>query len=147
MEEEKVIHSTAEKELMSLAHEILRHRSRMRISDIQQKALAILDLITPTSEIIKEPIVEAVNSPSALEEILQNPVKEAEFEMVQHPFVESLFEGNNTDFQRIMSMLSSKENYEEAKAFIEQQIQPDYDWSTKQQDLEAFLAHIAHLYT
>jgi len=39
--------------------------------------------------------------------------------------------------------LNSKENAEQARVFIEQQIQPDYNWSDKQKDVDAFLAHIA----
>ena len=45
MEEEKVLKSTAEKALMSLAHEILRKRNRMSLSDIHDKAAAIMAII------------------------------------------------------------------------------------------------------
>ncbi len=146
MEEEKVIHSTAEKELMSLAHEILRNRNRMSIADIQAKALEIIELTSPPKEEEPAPVVENSNTPSALEEMLQQPVEEASFELVEDPFVKSLFEGNNIDYQRVMSMLNSKESAEEAMTFIEQQIRPDYDWSGKKQEVEAFLAHVTRLY-
>lgn len=146
MEQEKVIHSTAEKELMSLAHEILRHRNRMSIADLRAKAMAIIELTSPPKEEELAPIVENPNTPSALEEMLQHPVEEASFELVEDPFVKSLFEGNNTDYQRVMSMLNSKENAEEATAFIEQQIRPDYNWSAKKHEVEAFLAHVTRLY-
>jgi len=146
MEEEKIIHSTAEKELMSLAHEILRHRNRMSIADLQAKAKAIIALTSSPKEEKPTPDIENSNTPSALEELLQQPVEEASFELVEDPFVKSLFEGNNTDYQRVMSMLNSKENAEEAMAFIEQQIRPDYDWGAKKQEVEAFLAHVTRLY-
>ena len=42
MEEEKVLKSTAEKALMSLAHEILRKRNRMSLSEVHEKAAAIM---------------------------------------------------------------------------------------------------------
>ena len=45
-----------------------------------------------------------------------------------------------------MSMLNSKENTAEAITFIEQQVQPDYDWSDKQSDVAAFIKHISQLY-
>ena len=44
MEEEKVLKSTAEKALMSLAHEILRKRNRMSLSEIHDKAAAIMNI-------------------------------------------------------------------------------------------------------
>lgn len=45
-----------------------------------------------------------------------------------------------------MSMLNSKENKAEAITFIEQQVRPDYDWSAKEGDVAAFIAHISQLY-
>lgn len=146
MEEKKVIHSAAEKELMSLAHEILRHRNRMSIADMQAKALAIIELTSLPNKEEKVAPVEFKKTPTALEDVLKQPIKEATFERVEDPFVESLFEGNNLDYQRVMSMLNSKENANEATTFIEQQIRPDYDWSTKKQEVEAFLAHVTRLY-
>ena len=71
---------------------------------------------------------------------------EIAFETVRVDFAEKLFEGSNADFQRIMSMLNSKENKAEAIAFIEQQVRPDYDWSDKEGDVAAFIAHISQLY-
>lgn len=138
MEEEKVIHSTAEKKLMSIAHEILRSRKRMSITDINAIAMEIVALTTQKKNpATPEPAV------TALEEALQQPVKEVVFESVPNTFVERLFEGSVADYQRVMSMLNSKENAEQARVFIEQQIQPDYNWSDKQKDVDAFLAHIA----
>jgi hypothetical protein len=137
MEEEKVIHSTAEKKLMSIAHEILRSRKRMSITDINAIAMEIVALTTQKkTPATTEPVV------TALEEALQQPVKEVVFESVPNTFVERLFEGSVVDYQRVMSMLNSKENAEQARVFIEQQIQPDYNWSDKQKDVDAFLAHI-----
>jgi hypothetical protein len=43
-------------------------------------------------------------------------------------------------------MLNSKENSAEATAFIEQPVQPDYDWSDKESDVAAFIKHISKLY-
>ena len=57
MEEEKVLKSTAEKALMSLAHEILRKRNRMSLSDIHDKAAAIMAIVeakTDTQEMPAE---------------------------------------------------------------------------------------------
>jgi hypothetical protein len=145
MEEEKVLKSTAEKALMSLAHEILRKRNRMSLSDIRDKAAAIMAITEQKSATQQAPAEVAETTP-ALEDVLQQPVPEIAFETVQIDFSERLFEGSNVDFQRIMSMLNSKENKAEAISFIEQQVRPDYDWSDKESDVAAFIAHISELY-
>ena len=145
MEEEKVFQSTAEKALMSLAHEILRKRNRMSLSDIHDKAAAIMDIALPRVKVHETQAV-IVERHTALEDVLQQPVSEIAFETVDIDFVSRLFEGSNDDFQRIMSMLNSKENTAEAITFIEQQVQPDYDWSDKQSDVAAFIKHISQLY-
>lgn len=145
MEEEKVLKSTAEKALMSLAHEILRKRNRMSLSDIHDKAAAIVAIVEAKTDTQEMP-AEIVETQPALEDVLHQPVAEIAFETVRIDFAEKLFEGSNADFQRIMSMLNSKENKAEAITFIEQQVQPDYDWSDKKSDVAAFMAHISQLY-
>lgn len=145
MEEEKVLKSTAEKALMSLAHEILRNRNRMSLSEIHEKAAAIMAIAESKTE-VQQPPAEEQKAQPALEDVLQQPVAEIAFETVDVDFAERLFEGSNADFQRIMSMLNSKENKADAISFIEQQVQPDYDWSDKEGDVAAFIAHISKLY-
>jgi hypothetical protein len=145
MEEEKVLKSTAEKALMSLAHEILRKRNRMSLSEIHEKAAAIMAIAESKTE-AQHPSAEKPKAQPALEDVLQQPVAEIAFETVDVDFAERLFEGSNTDFQRIMSMLNSKENKADAISFIEQQVQPDYDWSDKEGDVAAFIAHISKIY-
>ena len=145
MEEEKVLKSTAEKALMSLAHEILRKRNRMSLSEIHEKAAAIMAIAESKTE-AQQPSAEETKAQPALEDVLQQPVAEIAFETVGVDFAERLFEGSNADFQRIMSMLNSKENKADAISFIEQQVQPDYDWSDKESDVAAFIAHISKLY-
>jgi len=145
MEEEKVLKSTAEKALMSLAHEILRKRNRMSLSEIHEKAAAIMAIAESKTE-VQQPPAEEQKAQPALEDVLQQPVAEIAFETVDVDFAERLFEGSNADFQRIMSMLNSKENKADAISFIEQQVQPDYDWSDKEGDVAAFISHISKLY-
>ena len=145
MEEEKVLKSTAEKALMSLAHEILRKRNRMSLSEIHENAAAIMAIAESKTE-VQQPPAEEPKAQPALEDVLQQPVAEIAFETVGVDFAERLFEGSNTDFQRIMSMLNSKENKADAISFIEQQVQPDYDWSDKEGDVAAFISHISKLY-
>jgi len=47
-------------------------------------------------------------------------------------FVKHLFEGNQEDFNRVLSQLNSFKNEEEAKDFIKKMVKSDYDWSEKQ---------------
>jgi hypothetical protein len=47
-----------------------------------------------------------------------------------------LFGGNNSDYSRVMSQLSTLTSKEEALAFIEQRVKPDYDWSEKAEFVE-----------
>ncbi len=47
-------------------------------------------------------------------------------------FVKHLFEGNQEDFNRVLSQLNSFKNENEAKDFIQKMVKPDYDWSAKQ---------------
>lgn len=146
MMEKKVIQKTSEAALMSLAHEILRKRNRISDEEIHQKAQEIIALLAPKETDISPPVNEIKPAPTALEQALQEPVVEAEFKTVEDVFVDSLFEGNNTDYQRIMSMLNSKENAEEAQLFIKKQVQPDYDWSEKEKEVRAFIDYINSLY-
>ena len=147
MKGKKVIHSTVEQDLMSLAHEILRSRNRMELADIHAKATRIAALTSPKSseEETQKPTLEAPIT--TLEKALQSPVLEAEFETISIDFVQHLFEGNSTDYQRGMSMLNSKETLEEAKKFIEEQVQPEYDWSKKQKECDAFLKHVETIFS
>lgn len=145
MDEQKVLKSTAEKALMSLAHKILRERNRMSLSDIREKAEDIVAIAEAKAKTQKPP-AKIVEKTPALEDVLCQPITEITFEEIRINFVEQLFEGNNADFQRIVSMLNSKENKAEAISFFEQQVQPDYDWSDKKSDVAAFIEHISQLY-
>ena len=146
MMEEKVIQKTSEAALMSLAHEILRKRNRISNEEIHQMALEIIALSAPKEANLSAAEDKTVSMPTALEQALQEPVVEAEFESIEDTFIDSLFEGSNTDYQRIISMLKSKENAEEAQLFIKKQVQPDYDWSTKEKELSEFIEYITGLY-
>ncbi|WP_255362788.1 hypothetical protein [Tenacibaculum sp. MAR_2009_124] len=48
-------------------------------------------------------------------------------------FVKHLFEGNQTDFNRVISQLNTCKTEKEAKKFINKLIKPDYDWSEKEE--------------
>ncbi|WP_299673090.1 hypothetical protein [uncultured Tenacibaculum sp.] len=48
-------------------------------------------------------------------------------------FVKHLFDGNQTDFNRVVSQLNTFKTEREAKNFISKMVKPDYDWSTKEE--------------
>ncbi|MFK5957607.1 MAG: hypothetical protein QM495_01925 [Lutibacter sp.] len=48
-------------------------------------------------------------------------------------FVKYLFEGNQGDFNRVLSQLNTFKSESEAKNFINKMIKPDYDWSSKEE--------------
>jgi hypothetical protein len=147
MEKEKVIQIPAEDALMSLAHEILRNRNRMDLEQIREKAQAVIELSqkqnTPSLAFPKT--TEDTSTP--LEEVLLAPVEEATFEPITQDFVSILFEGNTADYKRVVSVLQSKQSKAEAVAFIEQMVQPDYDWSEKENEVAAFMEYISKNYS
>jgi hypothetical protein len=50
-----------------------------------------------------------------------------------------LFRGNSSDYNRVISQLSTQENYENAKAFLLEWVKPEYDWAEKQEFEERLL--------
>lgn len=54
-------------------------------------------------------------------------------------FVKHLFNGEQEDYNRVLSQLNTFADYEEALAFIEQMIKPDYDWDTKEEYEDRFM--------
>lgn len=47
-------------------------------------------------------------------------------------FVKHLFNGDQNDFNRVVSQLNTFKTQREAKNFIQRMVKPDYDWSTKE---------------
>ncbi|WP_271405743.1 hypothetical protein [Tenacibaculum soleae] len=47
-------------------------------------------------------------------------------------FVKHLFDGSQSDFNRVVSQLNTFKTEKEAKKFISKMIKPDYDWSEKE---------------
>ncbi len=57
-------------------------------------------------------------------------------------FVKHLFDGNQEDFNRVLSQLNSFKTEEEAKRFISKMVKPDYDWSAKEEFEERLISLI-----
>lgn len=58
-------------------------------------------------------------------------------------FIKHLFDGQNTDYDRVLSQLNTFASFDEAKNFIENMIKPDYNnWLQKEEFEERFIAII-----
>ncbi len=55
-------------------------------------------------------------------------------------FIKHLFDGNNEDFERVLSQINTSETFEEASALIQNIIKPDYNhWEGKEEYEERFM--------
>ncbi len=57
-------------------------------------------------------------------------------------YVKHLFDGSTDDFNRVVSQLSTFEDWAETQDFIANMVKPDFDWSGKEAYEERFLAQI-----
>ena len=125
-----------ELKLMSIAHEILRNRKKLNLDKIYSKSIEIIDLIK-SNEVTE----------SKLDHELVSPFKEPEFESLETSFINSLFDGVESDYQRVISMLKSKDNFKNAEDFLKNKVMPDYDWGDKEEMVNKFYSEIHKLYT
>ncbi|GGD80646.1 hypothetical protein [Planktosalinus lacus] len=54
-------------------------------------------------------------------------------------FTKHLFEGNSDEYHRVISQITTMNNYQEATRFIDTMVKPDYNWEGKEQHLDRFL--------
>jgi hypothetical protein len=55
-------------------------------------------------------------------------------------FIKHLFDGNNEDFERVISQVNTSESYDEASALIQNIVKPDYNhWDGKEEFEERFM--------
>jgi len=57
-------------------------------------------------------------------------------------YVKHLFEGSTEDFNRVVSQLSTFEDWDETETFIAEMVKPDFDWSGKEEYEARFLNQI-----
>ena len=57
-------------------------------------------------------------------------------------YVKHLFEGSTEDFNRVVSQLSTFEDWAETETFIDEMVKPDFDWSGKEEYEARFLNQI-----
>ena len=55
-------------------------------------------------------------------------------------FIKHLFDGNNEDFERVVSQINTSSTFEEASTLIQSIIKPDYNhWEGKEEFEERFM--------
>jgi len=58
-------------------------------------------------------------------------------------FVKSLFEGNQEDFNRVVSQLNTLSSLSEATEFIETYVAPEYKWDQQEEMAERFMTAVS----
>lgn len=62
-------------------------------------------------------------------------------------FIKNLFDGNSSDYNRVLSQLNTIDSLEEARKFIEKIVKPDYNhWAGKEDFEERFMNKIENKY-
>ncbi|WP_431166888.1 hypothetical protein [Tenacibaculum halocynthiae] len=84
-------------------------------------------------------LFEKVDPKKSLNDHLQNTIQIGLNDRIA--FVKHLFEGNQNDFNRVISQLNTCKTEKEAKKFINKLVKPDYNWSDKE-EYEARLLEI-----
>lgn len=62
-------------------------------------------------------------------------------------FVKHLFNGNQNDFNRVVSQLNTMDDEKEAKKFITRNVKPEYDWSDKEEYENRFMEIVERRFT
>ena len=75
-------------------------------------------------------LFEKADSKKSLNDHLQNAIQIDLNDRIV--FVKHLFDGDQNDFNRVVSQLNTFKTEKEAKKFINSMIKPDYDWSDKE---------------
>lgn len=76
-------------------------------------------------------LFEKVDPKKSLNDHLQNAIQIGLNDRIA--FVKHLFDGNQNDFNRVVSQLNTFKTEKEAKKFINKMIKPDYNWSDKEE--------------
>ncbi|WP_299106473.1 hypothetical protein [uncultured Tenacibaculum sp.] len=76
-------------------------------------------------------LFEKADSKKTLNDRLQNSIQIDLNDRIA--FVKHLFNGDQADFNRVISQLNTMKTEKEAKKFITKMVKPDYDWSEKEQ--------------
>ena len=147
-EKEEIPVITEEKETLTMVEEITeqpfdelegmlfgKEESNVKddVKDIGEKKVATLeDELQDTLPVdVMANLFEKAVPKKTLNDHLQNTIQIGLNDRIA--FVKHLFEGNQTDYNRVISQLNTVKTEKEAKQFITKMIKPEYDWSTKEE--------------
>lgn len=92
---------------------------------------------------IFEPVSKTQNSISTNNNSLNNTIKTTSFNIGLNDkiaFIKHLFDGNNDDYNRVISQLNTIDTLDNAKRFIENMVKPDYNnWIGKEAYQDRFI--------
>jgi len=110
------------------------------------------DMFEIGGEYAKMPVFEPVatatedEKPKNLNDKLKNGLKIGLNDKIA--FIKHLFNGSDTDYNRVLSQLSTFNSFEEAQKFVAEVVKPDYNnWDTKEEYEERFLQIIENKYS
>lgn len=96
------------------------------------------------------PVFERVEETEKTNKSLNDKLKGSSFNIGlndRHAFVKHLFEGNASDFERVLSQLKTASSFKEASNFISSIVKPDYNnWQGKEEYEERFMQIIESKY-
>gem|GEM_PF-1807390 len=86
---------------------------------------------SPPPPIFAEPVAHPVAHPMASEEPIQRPPTAWELGLNDRiAFTQQLFGGRAEDYHRALSQLGTLGSASEARTFVNEQLRPDYNWSS-----------------
>ena len=108
------------------------NKGKDAVKDIEERKNRTLDeeLDGTISVDIMADLFEKVTPKKSLNDFLQSTIQIDLNDRIV--FVRHLFDGNQNDFNRVISQLNTFKTEKEAKRFINKMIKPDYDWSGKE---------------
>lgn len=137
---EQVIEGIAEEEIEQPFEELESLLFAEPQEDVKNDARDIGDKKTPTlEEELKDTIAvdvaadmfEKVTPQKSLNDALQKSIQIGLNDRIA--FVKHLFDGDQGDYNRVISQLNTFKTEKEAKKFVNKMVKPDYDWSEKEE--------------
>lgn len=95
---------------------------------------------------IFEPLADAQNAANQEKKSLNERIKSGGLNIGLNDkiaFIKHLFDGNSTDYDRVISQLNTADSFDAASSFIDTMVKPDYNnWTTKEEYEQRFMTII-----
>ncbi|MEN8139236.1 MAG: hypothetical protein ABFR62_12460 [Bacteroidota bacterium] len=90
----------------------------------------------------EEDIPQSLHESMALQKSLHDELKKTSVQIGLNDriaFVKELFDGNQQDFNRVLSQVNSFNNYSEVEEFIDNYVKPEHDWDNQEKYVDRFM--------